>query len=257
MNLSMDLITSILLGALQGFSEWLPVSSSGHLALAQHYFGVSAPVAFDVMLHFGTLLAVTAYFRKDILALFKRALKGDFRYVAFLLLAMVPTALIGFALKDYFEAMFSQPLLIALALTITGAFLYASQRLSNGKRSLNARSSLLIGVAQGIAVAPGISRSGATIGAGLLSGLKRKEAARFSFLLSIPAILGATALEGTKALSFAGLPIESLIAGVVAAALVGYACIGLLLRFLEQGKLHYFSGYCLTLAAIVLAVELS
>lgn len=251
----MDLISSILLGVLQGLTEWLPVSSSGHLALAQHYFGVSAPIAFDVLLHFGTLLAVIAYFRKDLYEMTSNALTGKIAYPSYLLLAMIPTALVGFSLKGYFESMFSQPLLVACALVITGAFLYASQWLSSGKRSLTARSSLLIGLAQGFAVAPGISRSGATISAGLLAGLNRREAARFSFLLSIPAVLGATAIEGTKALSFTGLSIEVIAAGVIASALVGYACIGLLLRFIEQGKLHYFSAYCFALAALVFAVE--
>ncbi|PIT85240.1 undecaprenyl-diphosphatase [Candidatus Micrarchaeota archaeon CG10_big_fil_rev_8_21_14_0_10_59_7] len=245
----MDIISAIFLGALQGITEWLPVSSSAHLALAQHYFGVSAPVAFDVMLHFGTLLAVLAYFRKDIVRL-----ASDIRYLWLIAVALIPTAIIGFAFKGFFESMFSQPATIAVALLITAVFLVVAERFSHESRKQGILPAFVVGIAQGIAVAPGISRSGATIGAGMLLGLKKEDAAKFSFLLAVPAILGASALEGVKAFSFAGIGAAEIIAGTAAAAIVGYFSIGLLLDFLKKGRLYVFSAYCVLLALAVLAL---
>ncbi|VVB67099.1 Undecaprenyl-diphosphatase [Candidatus Norongarragalina meridionalis] len=245
----MDLFSAIFLGALQGITEWLPVSSSAHLALAQHYLGISAPVSFDIMLHLGTLIAVSVYFRKEIAEIMERR---DARYLALIAVALIPTAIIGFAFKDSFEAMFSRMPMIAAALLITGAFLFIAEKLSREGRKLGFVPAFVIGVAQGIAVAPGISRSGATIGTGMLLGIKREEAAKFSFLLAIPAVLGASALEGVKAFSFAGIGTAEIIAGTAAAAIVGYFSIGLMLDFLRKGRLYVFSAYCVLLAFAIL-----
>jgi len=249
-----DFFTAILLGAIQGLTEWLPVSSSGHLALAQHYFGWAAPVAFDVMLHFGTLLAVIAYFWRDIKGLFYYRAKG-LQYLFLIVAALIPTAVIGLSFKSVFESMYSQPLLIAVALVITGVFLIVAERFSQPSQEPDVGSAFLVGLAQGVAVAPGISRSGATIGMGLLSGFKREEAARFSFLLAIPAVIGAAALEGVKSFTLAGLDPLGVIAGTVAAAVVGYWSIGFLYGFLKRGKLSPFAYYCFALAAVVFAAE--
>lgn len=252
----MDFVSAVLLGILQGLTEWLPVSSSGHLALAQHYFGVAAPVAFDVMLHFGTLLAVVAFFWRDIRGLVYYRQEG-LRYLALIAVALVPTAVIGLAFKGFFESMYSQPLLIAIAFVVTAAVLLVAEKFSTPQQEPDLGSAFLVGLAQGVAVAPGISRSGATISAGLLSGFKRDEAVRFSFLLAIPAVLGASLLEGAKAFSFAGLDPLAVAAGTLAAAAAGYWSIGFLYRFLRKGKLSFFAYYCLALAAVVFAVELA
>ncbi|PIO06053.1 undecaprenyl-diphosphatase [Candidatus Micrarchaeota archaeon CG08_land_8_20_14_0_20_59_11] len=247
----MDILSAIFLGALQGITEWLPVSSSAHLALAQHYFGIAAPIAFDIMLHFGTLIAVIAYFRNDIAKIMERR---DARYLCLLAAALVPTAIIGFAFRGFFEAMFSEPAMIAVALLITAAFLLISEKLSRDNKKLGIISAFMVGIAQGISVAPGISRSGATIGAGMLLGVKKEDAAKFSFILAIPAILGASALEGIKAFSFVGIGMAEVLLGTATAAIVGYFSIGLLLDFLKKGRLYVFSAYCALLALAVLAL---
>lgn len=261
----MDVFQALFLGALQGLTEWLPVSSSAHLALAQNFLGLGAPVAFDIMLHFGTLLAVLAFYARDIAAIFKNFLKRDSReqkLAANIIIASIPTALIGFAFKDFFEAMFSNPAAIAVALVITGIWLLLASRAKKGVRDMGARDmrgrdAFFVGVAQGISVAPGISRSGATIGTGMLLGADGKEAARFSFLAAIPAIIGAAIFEGRNALSsFSSIDPAVVLAGTAAAALVGYFAIGLLLRALERNKFEYFAYYCFTLAGIVFAARL-
>ncbi|MEW6328684.1 MAG: undecaprenyl-diphosphate phosphatase [Candidatus Micrarchaeota archaeon] len=250
----MDIFQALFLGVLQGLTEWLPISSSAHLALAQNFLGLGARIAFDVMLHFSTLLAVLAFYARDILAIAKNFLKRNSReqkFVMNIIIASVPTAIIGFAFKDFFESMFSSPLLIALALLITGAWLMLASRAGKGERGVSGREAFVIGVAQGLSVAPGISRSGATIGAGLLLGVDKKEAARFSFLAAIPAIIGAAIFEGRKAV-FSSVEPSAVIVGTAAAALVGYFAISLLLRVLEKNKLEYFAYYCFALAVFVI-----
>ncbi|MCX6777868.1 MAG: undecaprenyl-diphosphate phosphatase [Candidatus Micrarchaeota archaeon] len=271
------ILEGILLGILQGITEWLPISSSGHLALAQHYFGVAAPVSFDIFLHVGTLIAVCAYFRDDI-----AGFAGKTGLWINVLIALVPTAIIGFAFKDFFESMFSSPTYIAGALAITGIWLLITRN-ANGKGHVDGARAFIIGIAQGIAVAPGISRSGATIGAGMLMGIERTEAARFSFIAAIPAVIGAGAYEAIAGArgavgagayeAVAGLGVlgangagaygavgETLIldagtvAGVVVAAIVGYLTIGLLMRVVERGKFWWFGVYCLALAGIVFII---
>lgn len=252
----MDLLQAVLLGALQGLTEWLPVSSSGHLALAQLALGLSPPVFFDVALHAGTLLALLAFFRKELLALLRALLSLDFkgkegRLIPLALLALIPTALIGFGLKGFFESMFYSARLIGVALLLNGLLLY-STRSSNGKAGLSPASALVIGIAQGIAVAPGISRSGSTISAGLLQGVERRRAAWFSFLIAIPAIAGATAFEALNAVACPVGAME-LLAGMTTAALVGYASIFLLFRALDSRRFHLFAWYCWIVGAAAIA----
>jgi undecaprenyl-diphosphatase len=247
---------AIFLGIIQGITEWLPVSSSAHLALVQHYLGVSAPVSFDVSLHLATILAVIAYYRHDLLSLGRGAIACDpksVRFAGLILIAAIPTAIIGFAFRDLFKSMFASPAAIAIMLAMTGIFLIIANR-ANGASQPDAKASLAIGVAQGIAVAPGISRSGATIGTALLLGMRKDEAARFSFLAGIIPILGASLIEGREAvLGEAGL--LPLAAGFITAAIVGYLSIGLLLRVLRGSKLQWFGYYCLALGLAVLAIR--
>ncbi len=259
----MDILDAIILGIIQGITEWLPVSSSGHLALAQHYFGIDASVAFDIVLHLGTLLAVFIYYRNDILSLAKGVLARDansLRFASLIIAAAIPTAIIGLLLKDFFESMFASPLSIAIALSITGIFLILSSWISSRRlkapaaKTRNAEpgtaSALIIGIVQGIAVAPGISRSGATIGTALLLGIGKEEAARFSFLAGIIPILGAAVLEGRHAVD-AGIDVLPALAGFATAAIAGYLSIGLLLRLLKESRFQWFGYYCLLLSAAV------
>ena len=246
--MAIDLITAILLGLLQGVTEWLPISSSGHLALAQNTLGLDVPVVFDIFIHIGTLAAVCIFYRKDIISILKSLARLDLRsketrLALLIIMAMIPTAIIGFAFKPFFESMFSSNVLVGIALIITGTILYAASRAKPSNKPVSLIPALIIGIFQGIAVAPGISRSGATISAGLLQGINAKEAAKFSFLLSIPAIIGATAFEVKDAASFS-IDWIPFVIGAIAAAIVGYLAIGFLLRILEERKFQWFAYYC-------------
>jgi undecaprenyl-diphosphatase len=252
----MEIIEAILVGLIQGVTEWLPISSSGHLALAQHFFNIEASIAFDIILHLGTLLAVFIFYRNDILALVRGVIARDeksMRLAGLILLTAIPTAIIGLVFRDFFESMFASPISIAFALATTGAFLIVASRKEPGNAQPAPFSALLIGIAQGIAVAPGISRSGSTIGTALLLGLDKEEAARFSFLAGIVPILGAGILEGRRAISVDIDPLPVL-AGFLSAAFFGYLSIGLLIRMLKECRLQWFGYYCLFLAIAVIAV---
>ncbi|MFA5076997.1 MAG: undecaprenyl-diphosphate phosphatase [Candidatus Micrarchaeia archaeon] len=249
-----SLIEALFLGILQGITEWLPISSSAHLALAQYFFSIKADLYFDLILHLGTIVAVLAYYRKEIIGLIAGVLKMEkeqLRLAFYLFIAAVPTAIIGFAFKDFFGSMFSNPGAVAVALLVTGAFLIVASK-AKERAENDAKKSFVIGIAQGIAVAPGISRSGATMGTGLLLGLKKEEAAEFSFLAGIVPILGASLLEGRHAFSTAP-ELAPLVLGFAASAIVGYLSIGLLLKVLKESKLQYFGHYCIALAVLVWA----
>lgn len=255
----MDIIQAMLLGLLQGATEFIPVSSSGHLVLVPWLLGWDSPgLVYDTVVHWGTLAAVLAYFWRDWLALLGAWLRGLVRWdwrdpqarLMWLLIAgSIPAALFGFLLEDFFESLFGQPAWVAVFLLVTAALLTLSERLGDRSRpmsDLRWPDALLIGLAQASAIAPGISRSGATIAAGLFRGLERDVAARFSFLLSTPIIFGAGLLQLVD-LAEAADPaalIPALAAGFLAAAVAGYACIWALLRYLQRGRLYPFAVYC-------------
>jgi undecaprenyl-diphosphatase len=259
------LIAAVLLGLIQGVGEFLPISSSGHLILAQAVFGLEAPeVAFDVALHLGTLLAVFIFYRETLLSLIAelRFLPGalisparmrqryrerpDFRFGLLILIGSVPTGIIGLALKDVFTAYFTSVTSVGVALLVTGLLLRLvgrRGRAGRGEGLMTVRDALLIGLVQGLAIIPGFSRSGFTICAGLFAGLNRVTAARYSFLLSVPAILGATFLElrGDLVSRFSAADFA---AGFAAAAVCGYLALSLLVRMLKQDNFAVFSWWC-------------
>ena len=249
----MEIMYVILLAALQGITEWLPISSSAHLALAQQFLSVQPPVLFDIFLHAGTIAAVVVFMREDIFRMLKAIRRADtrdedFRLAVFVITASIPTAIIGFTFRDFFESMFLSPASIGIALIITGVFLFFCD-INSGHRTISTHSSILVGVAQGIAVAPGISRSGATIGTALLLGVKREHAARFSFLLSIPAIFGATLFEAKDA-SFGGMDGGMIFIGPLVSATVGYFTIGFFLNYVREKGMRPFAYYCLILGVL-------
>jgi undecaprenyl-diphosphatase len=244
-----EYLHALILAIVQGITEWLPISSSGHLALLQHLFGISPPLFFDISLHFGTLISVAVFFWRDILELVRRL-----DLVAYIILASIPTAIIGLALKDFFATFFSEITLVGISLLITGTFLYLT-KFAKQSKALDSKSALIIGVAQGFAVAPGISRAGATIGAGMLLGMEKEKAARFSFLLSMPAILGATMIEA-KDIVLESIDLGPIIVGITVAAIVGYISIGFLLNIIRKGNFSMFSYYCFALGAIVIILGL-
>ena len=255
-----------ILGLIQGLSEFLPISSSAHLALAHWLTGWGDPaenLPFDVALHLGTLVAVLAYFRSDWIALARGSLAGvaqrtvtpELARVGILVLATIPAVVLGLAFRDRFEAMHSWPPLMAATLAGVGLLLFALDRRPAGtKVEPNPGQGFLIGIAQSLALVPGVSRSGITMAAGLGLGLSRAAAARFSFLLSTPAILGAAVLHA-KELA-AGDPLV-LAAGFAAAALSGYFAIGFLLRHLNRVGFLPYAVYRIALAVVVLAIWLT
>ena len=256
----MDYLSAILLGLVQGLTEFLPVSSSGHLVLSQHLLGFQGPqLAFDLLMHLGTLLAVVIYFRQDIGQIVGSALKGSGevegrRWIFMLVIATIPTALIGFVFRDQFKMLFGMPRVVASMLWVTAILLFLSDRIrlkeKNTETRLTVPRSLLVGVAQGLAIIPGISRSGSTIAAGIFSGLNPDKAARFSFLLSIPAIFGASLLELGEISGIAAHDLLPYLAGALTAFVSGYLAIDVLLKMVIKRKLWKFSVY-LFLAGLV------
>ena len=258
---------TILLGILQGATEFLPVSSSGHLVIVPYLLGWPQPsLALDAMLHLGTLAAVLIYFRADLArlvagvwrALQQRSLDNpDARLALYLVIATIPGVMTGLLLEDIFEELFSAPAAAAAFLLVTAAVLILAELLSKRERlleSLTPGKAAVIGLAQAAAIAPGLSRSGSTIAAGMLLGLRRDDAARFSFLLSIPIILGSGGLQFLKLVTSGAGSVNWLTVGLAmaAAALVGYAAISSLLALVRRHSLWPFAAYCALLGTLVL-----
>jgi undecaprenyl-diphosphatase len=242
----------LILGAVQGLGEFLPISSSAHLILVPKYFGwEDFGLAFDVSLHLGTLLAVTVYFWKDLFRLAQSLVRpnlpggeADRRLVGLLLMATVPGAIAGLLLEQRVETVFRSAHLVAWTLIGMGIVLVAADYLFSGKKTvaeITVPMALLIGVAQGIAVVPGISRSGITITMALILGLKRRDAAYFSFLLSIPIIAGAGILKSKEI--FLSPDKTGMSLGFVGAAVMGFLAIGFLLRFVQTRRYTPFAIY--------------
>lgn len=263
----MDLFKSILLGILQGLSEFLPVSSSGHLVIAEYLLDFNiGGLAFEVFVHLGTLVAVLLVFRKDISRLIL-AVPDIFRLPSgklskerreFALLAVyiaigsLPAALIGLLLKDTIERSFESHLLALVMLFFTGIIVWSSRYTREKGRELSGYRALLIGIAQAFAILPGVSRSGSTIVTGLWLGLPRHQTARFSFLLSVPVIFGAGVLK-MKDVVQQPLPeteIFYIICATIAAAISGYFAIIWLLNVIKKQKLEWFGVYCITVSII-------
>jgi len=262
----MSFLYAILLGVLQGLTEFIPVSSSGHLVLAQHFLGLgeSSDILFELFMHLGTLAAVLIYFRGMLWDMFvsmfswrntmnQETHRMNRNLIVYLAIASVMTALFYMLFDSTLQGVYSQPMLVAVLLLFTGAFVMVSDYLKDSgipASNMGFLRAVIIGLAQGIAILPGISRSGATITASLATGIKRREAASFSFLLSIPAILGAN-LSQIK--SFAKLDIthlHSYLAGFFFSFAVGYLVIAFLINLIEQGKLKYFAVYCWIVGAL-------
>ena len=269
----MELFQAVILGTIQGLTEFLPISSSGHLVIAQHLFGLKeSELYFDVSVHLGTLVAVTIYFSKELKAIINAILKysvlflkGEssladiyadthIKLVAFIVAGSIPTAIIGLWLHKVSDRIFSSITLVGsmlvgtgIILFMTGCLLWGTCRIKEEGRSLSSftlKQAVLVGLVQGVAIIPGVSRSGSTIAVGLFLGLNREAAAKYSFLLSIPAILGAGALI-LKDISSAGASsIGVLIIGSLTSCIVGYCSLIFLMHIVKKGNLHLFAPYC-------------
>lgn len=263
-----DTASAGILGVVQGLTEFLPVSSSGHLVLFQSQLPVAGDtVAFDLGLHMGTLLPVLWVYRADLARVLTDTFSGSgsflqrpgVRLMALVVLGSVPTAVIGLSLENIFEEMFSNTLSVGVAFAVTGLLLWLTRRAGEAKHSESTMpwvAALTIGVVQGLAITPGISRSGSTIAAAMFLGIEREAAAKYSFLLSIPAIMGAFLLKaGDLDLSAGNL--APLLTGFVTAAVTGYLALQLLLRFVRSGSLDKFAFYLWPLAAVSIGLSLA
>ncbi|MFH1541936.1 MAG: undecaprenyl-diphosphate phosphatase [bacterium] len=243
----------LLLGLIQGLTEFLPVSSSGHLVIFQSLLNLPNSIAFDVIVHLATGLAVVVYFRRDIWLLLTEGRK----MLGLLMIGTVITGIMGIYFKDYFESLFSSIAAVGFFLLLTGVVILLGEWLGKGKRKIdqmNIWDAILIGLAQGCAIAPGLSRSGTTISASLGRNLDRTLAARFSFLLSIPAILGAGLIQSKTIIKAGtmGIGFAPLIIGFVAAFVSGWLAIKVFMSIIQRTSLRVFAYYCFIIGSLVL-----
>ncbi|MPZ07094.1 MAG: undecaprenyl-diphosphatase [Nitrososphaeraceae archaeon] len=268
-----DPIQAIILGIIQGLTEWLPISSSGHLALVQLSMGLKVPIFFDVVLHLGTLAAVIGVYRNELISILysfksiqlrnknngKKIMPDNRwgrRFLLLIILGMIPTALMGLGFRTLFEESFYNMWAIGLGFFISGSMILSTKFVRQGTNSIGKIDAILIGVGQGISIFSSISRSGATISFGMFRRIERSELVTFSFLLSIPAILGAGLydLAFMNASSFAEIvkmPLEEYILGALSAAGVGYVSIKFLIKIINRGEFYLFSLYCFLIGSLI------
>lgn len=272
----LDILSAIILGAVQGISEFLPISSSGHLVLVPALLGVETGLAFDTILHIGTLVAIFTFFWKDIINLikgfilsiidltegvdiFKRELYRvpEKRFAWLIIVGTIPTGIMGILLKDAIETIFRGTLFVGIFLLVTAAVLYYSERHSSGQitqKDMSFKQALIVGICQGLAVFPGISRSGSTIASGLCLGLNREYAARYSFLLSIPAVIGAGLIQ-IKDIATLDASLSVLLAGFISSVIFGYLSIKLLMKMIKGWSLDIFAYYCTIIGIITIILS--
>ena len=259
----MDPLQAVILGFIQGVTEWLPISSTGHLRITELLLGLSLPLLFDITLHVGTLIVILFFFRKDVKTILAALAKGDFKsengkLIPLIIVGTVPTAIIGVAFSNTIETVFSSYLPIASAFLTCGVVLYISKTGQDQKENITYLAALAIGAAQGIALIPGISRSGFTIATALLLGLRREKAFKFSFLLSVPAVIGALGLtlyEQHEMLTLVGVGWTEILVGIAVSIVVSYFALKLLWKTLAGKKFYLFAFYCWLIAAILLALS--
>ncbi len=273
---TLSLLEAIVLGIVQGVTEFLPVSSSGHLVLFGALFQIDQPgMIYEIFLHFGTLIAVFVAFWPDVKLLFKsgiklitsptqipKLIKTDQGCGLFftIVIATIPIVIVGLFFQDWITGLFNNPRLAGYMLILTGTIIFISDRFTKGEKKLaeiSSQDGFLIGIGQALAIFPGLSRSGTTIAAGLFRKIDRESAARFSFLLSIPAILGSQvlAIKDLFTVSISGQALLFMIIGTIIAALTGYFAIRLLLNFVRKGRLIVFSYYTWAVGLLVVLIN--
>lgn len=259
----MDLLHSILLGILQGITEFLPVSSSGHLAIARALLGrnLEPGITFEIVVHFGSFCSITVYYRKLIFEILSDLLKsftpsglksGRFkedsntRLSFYILISMIPAAVVGFTMKDAVEGLFGDPFFVSMMLIVTGVILFSTKFVQNPQKKVNGWRALLMGIAQAFAIIPGISRAGSTISVALFSGINREKAANFSFLMVLPVLAGAMLLEVKEVMEVGieSAAVINLTAGYLTSFVAGYFALKYLIILLKREKFHYFAYYC-------------
>jgi len=259
----MSLLEAIILGIIQGLTEFLPVSSSGHLELVKTIQGQElsggSSMMMTVVLHFATALSTVVVFRKDIIkivkGLFQFKLNDDFLFSIKIILSMIPAAIVGVLYDDIIESFFGgQVLLVGLMLIVTGLLLFLADRAKNTLRDISTKNAVIIGIAQAIAILPGISRSGATIGTSVLLGVDREKAARFSFLMVVPLIFGKMAKDlFSSEFTTEDVSITVISVGFIAAFITGIVACTWMISLVKKSKLSYFSYYCFAVGLIAIA----
>ncbi len=265
--LIMEIWKAVIIGVIQGLAEFLPVSSSGHIVLAQYLLGIrevggthQPDLSFEIILHLGTLVSVLLYFRKSlwklVQSLYTKEMLDERKMILWLGVATIPAVIAALLFKDFFDSVPGNPVLVSSLLFVTGLVLFVPRLVQGGVKKVGLSSAVMMGIGQAIAILPGISRSGSTIAAGLVSGVKAEKAAEFSFLMSIPAIAGGFVLTikdkmdetGSLSKAFASCFNTPYLAGALASAVVGLLAIYLVMGAVKRGKLEYFSYYCFTAA---------
>jgi len=250
----MDIFQAIFLGVVQGITEFLPVSSSGHLVIFQKLFGFSeAPVAFDTLVHFGTLVALLFFFWKDI----KKILK-DKKLILLLIIGTIPVVIVGFLLQEKIEAIFNSLLLVGVSFLITAIILFLTQFVKNSQKNIKEvgiKDAIIIGLFQALSILPGVSRSGSTISGSLFCNIKKEDAFNFSFYLGMIAIFGATVLQIPAISSFNSNEAMEGFLGFLFAAVIGFFALKFFKKTVIQGKLHYFGIYCAILGTICILTQ--
>ena len=247
-----SLIEAIILSIIQGITEWFPISSSGHLALMQQFFGFQN-LPYDVFLHFAGIFAVLFVFKREILKLlsFNRV---SLKYISLLVIALIPAGLVGFLLSDWIENLFSNMTYLGIFFIVSGLVVYSTKFSIERKSDINNKDAWFIGLLQALAILPGISRSGITISAGLFKGISKRAAIRFSFLMSIPLILGASALKA-KDLIVSNINLSILVISFIITFFVSLITIKLLIKIIKSDKFYLFGIYNIILGIIVLIVS--
>jgi undecaprenyl-diphosphatase len=270
----MESFQSVMLGIIQGLTEFLPVSSSGHLVLLQNLFGIREPeLLFDISLHLGTLIAIFIVFYREIQSILQTLFRlpdlikssvnlksvfaenEEIRIFTLILAGSLPTAILGILFHKIADQIFGSLWIVGVMLLVTGTLLWFTRQIDIEGRPLikvSIRDALMIGLMQGMAIMPGISRSGSTISIALFLGINREIAGRYSFLLSVPAILGAMILGLDSTIIRTNISVKIILLGTVSAGIVGYIALKFLLRIVKQGRLYYFAPYCWLLGAATL-----
>ncbi len=269
----MDILEAIILGIVQGITEWLPISSSGHLAMIQHIFGEEVPFVFDMMVHFATLLVLVGFFRseiKDVILQFIAIVRDVLhkvpigkairdtkrRMCVVIVIGTIPTGIIGLVIDHFIGDLYASLILIGVMLLSTGALLFFTTRVVAKRmiENVGLKDAVVVGIVQGLAAMPGLSRSGTTIGTGVLLGIEQETAGKYSFLLAIPAVAAGTLLHVNDVAGMSNSELLPLSVGFASAAIVGYLSLFLLMKVLKSGRIHIFAPYCLLAGALAITL---
>ncbi|MCX8163520.1 MAG: undecaprenyl-diphosphate phosphatase [Candidatus Micrarchaeota archaeon] len=249
----MNFFESLFLGLVQGFTEWLPISSTGHLVILQNFFKINTSAEFDIAIMLGTTLALIIYFRTKLFSLLKDLLKlkkESLDYLTLLLISGLVSAAIGFPLKDFFKSFFYSPILVCIFFLLNGLLIFLASKKSSFSSTLNPAIAFAVGLAQSISLLPGISRSGSTISIALILGVDKIKAAEFSFLLGIPSMLVASLVEFNYLNNF--MQLDLILIGIISAFIAGYVSIEFFFKILKEGKFVYFAYYSFIIGMLFL-----